>query len=49
MIETVRYDSTKITTELLNMAVQAKRFTTKYYDTLSVTMIKSSVLAREYN
>lgn len=41
MIKAIRYDSTEITTKLLNMAAQAKRFSTEYYVTLNVTMIKA--------
>lgn len=47
MVEAVRCDdSTEMTTESLNMAAQAIRFTTKYYVILSVTMIKICVLAK---
>lgn len=52
MIKAIRYDSTEITTKLLNMAAQAKRFSTEYYVTLNVTMIKAVFqpkLKKEYN
>lgn len=46
MIRVVSFHSTEITTELLNMLIQAKRFTTKYYVTLSVTTIKWYILVK---